>query len=72
LAFSQPLHERRIVDGSFGGYIKEKFTQTLAALGMDSQQAYQLALNSYNASFIEASARARLVDRLNEVFETFE
>jgi adenine deaminase len=55
----------------FGGYINENFTQTFAALGMDSQQAYQLALNSFNASFIEPSARAKVVDRLNEVFETF-
>jgi adenosine deaminase len=56
----------------FGGYINENFTQTFAALGMDSQQAYQLALNSFNASFIEPSERAKWVDRLNEVFETFE
>lgn len=55
----------------FGGYINENFTQTFAALGLDAQHAYQLALNSFNASFIEPSARAKLVDRLNEVFATF-
>jgi adenine deaminase len=55
----------------FGGYINENFTQTFAAVGLDAQHAYQLALNSFNASFIEPSARAKLVDRLNEVFATF-
>lgn len=55
----------------FGGYINENFTQTFTALGLGGQQAYQLALNSFNASFIEAGERARHVDRLNEVFETF-
>jgi adenosine deaminase len=55
----------------FGGYINENFTQTFAALGLNSDRAYQLALNSINASFIDATERARHVDRLNEVFETF-
>jgi adenosine deaminase len=55
----------------FGGYINENFTQTFAALGLNSERAYQLSLNSFNASFIDASERSRHIDRLNEVFETF-
>jgi adenosine deaminase len=55
----------------FGGYINENFTQTFAALGLDAQSAYTLARNSFNASFIEPAERARHMDRLNEVFETF-
>jgi adenosine deaminase len=55
----------------FGGYINENFTQTFGALALGADQAYQLALNSFNASFIEPGARATLVDRLNECFETF-
>ena len=55
----------------FGGYINENFTQTFAALGLGVAQAYQLALNSFNASFIEEAERNRHVERLNEVFETF-
>jgi adenosine deaminase len=55
----------------FGGYINENFTQTFAALQLGSQQAYQLALNSFNASFIEPSERARHIDTLNAVFDTF-
>ncbi|MFT6589378.1 MAG: adenosine deaminase [Rhodoferax sp.] len=55
----------------FGGYINQNFTETFAALGLGAQQAYQLAHNSFEASFIDDSARRRHVDRLNEVFETF-
>jgi adenosine deaminase len=55
----------------FGGYINENFTQTFAALQLSSQQAYQLALNSFNASFIDASERARHIEKLDAVFDTF-
>ncbi len=56
----------------FGGYINENFTQTFAALGLTSQNAYQLASNSFAASFIEASAKRAYQDQLAELFETFE
>lgn len=55
----------------FGGYINENFTQTFAALQLGAQQAYQLALNSFNASFIDASERARHIEKLDAVFESF-
>jgi adenine deaminase len=55
----------------FGGYLNENFTQTFAALGLTSQHAYTLARNSFNASFIDASVRARYVERLDAVFATF-
>ena len=55
----------------FGGYINENFTQTFAALQLDAQQAYQLARNSFNASFIDASERARHIEKLDAVFGTF-
>jgi len=54
----------------FGGYINENFTQTFAALGMNSQHAYQLARNSFDASFIDASLRAQYLERLDAVFDT--
>ena len=56
----------------FGGYINENFTRTFAALGMTSQHAYQLARNSFDASFIDASLRSRYVQRLDALFEMFE
>ncbi len=55
----------------FGGYMNENFTQTFAALGLDAQQAYDMARNSFEASFIDAAVRRACVDRLNEVFESF-
>jgi adenosine deaminase len=55
----------------FGGYINTNFTQTFAALGMDASHAYRLARNSFDASFIDASVRARYVQRLDEVFDSF-
>jgi hypothetical protein len=39
---------------------------------MNATHAYQLARNSFDASFIEPSLRANYVSRLDEVFETFE
>jgi adenosine deaminase len=56
----------------FGGYINENFTQTFAALGMTSQHAYQLARNSFDASFIDSSLRSQYLLRLDAVFEAFE
>jgi adenosine deaminase len=56
----------------FGGYVNENFTQTFAALGMTSQHAYQLARNSFDASFIADAARRGHVDRLDEVFASFQ
>lgn len=56
----------------FGGYMNDNFTQTFAALTLNARHAYTLARNSFEASFIEASARQLYVDRLNEFFETFQ
>lgn len=55
----------------FGGYINENFIQTFTALGLTAQHAYQLAHNSFAASFIDASAKQAFQDRLAEVFEMF-
>ena len=56
----------------FGGYMNDNFTQTFAATGLNAQHAYTLARNSFEASFIDASAKQRYVDQLNESFESFE
>jgi adenine deaminase len=56
----------------FGGYMNENFTQTFAALGLGAEQAYTLARNSFNASFIEESARTKYIQRLDEAFAMFE
>ena len=56
----------------FGGYMNENFLQTFAATGLAAQHAYQLACNSFEASFIEPGARRRYLDQVKQVFETFE
>ena len=55
----------------FGGYVNENFTQTFAALGMTSHDAYTLARNSFEASFIDASAKRAYIDRLDATFASF-
>ena len=55
----------------FGGYMNENFLQTFAATGLTAQQAWQLAANSFEGSFIDTDAKARHIDRLNEVFARF-
>lgn len=56
----------------FGGYINQNFTQTFAALGLTAQHAYQLAHNSFEASFIDSRLKQQYFDRLAGAFETFE
>ena len=56
----------------FGGYINQNFTQTFAALGLSSQEAWQLARNSFDASFVDEAVRRGYIDRLNATFEGFE
>ena len=55
----------------FGGYINENFSQTFAALGMDSQHAYRFARNSFEVSFLDTGTKRRYVDQLDTVFEEF-
>ena len=55
----------------FGGYINQNFTQTFAALGLTAQHAYQLAHNSFEASFIDPSLKRQYLDQLTATFEAF-
>jgi adenine deaminase len=55
----------------FGGYINDNFTQTFAATGLTAQHAYQLACNSFEASFVSAQQKRNYLDRVREAFERF-
>jgi adenine deaminase len=55
----------------FGGYVNQNFTETFAALGLTAQHAWQLARNSFEASFIDEARKRQYLDRLQEAFETF-
>jgi adenine deaminase len=51
----------------FGGYMNENWLQTFAATGLTKQHAYQLAKNSFEASFVDDATRAGYIARLDEV-----
>jgi adenosine deaminase len=55
----------------FGGYMNDNFTQTFAALPLGATEAYRLARNSFEASFIESSVQQTFIDQLDENFATF-
>ena len=55
----------------FGGYINENFTQTFAALALNAGHAYTLARNSFEASFLPASAKQACIAKLDEAFAAF-
>ena len=55
----------------FGGYMNDNFTQTFAATGLQAQHAYTLAKNSFEASFVDASAKLRYIDQLDACFAAF-
>ena len=55
----------------FGGYVNENYLQTFDALGLAASHAYQLALNSFEASFADPAAKRGYVDRLNAAFAAF-
>jgi adenosine deaminase len=55
----------------FGGYINENFTQTFAATGLSVQHAYQLAANSFEASFVDEVRKRQCMAHLDAVFARF-
>ena len=55
----------------FGGYLNENFSQTFAALPLTAAHAYALARNSFDASFIDETARRGHVAQLDALFESF-
>ena len=49
----------------FGGYIAENFQESQAALHLSRNDIYQLAKNSFNASFLNLEDKQNLVDNLD-------
>ena len=53
----------------FGGYVADNYVQTFEALPqMGAREAWQLARNSFEASFVPAAQKAAWSARLNEAF----
>ncbi len=56
----------------FGGYVNGNFIATFAALPqLGAQDAYALARNSFDASFVDAAAKRGLTDRLDAAFARY-
>jgi adenosine deaminase len=51
--------------------MNDNFVQTFAATGMGSQQAYELARNSFEASFVPQVQRQKWLHELKVCFERF-
>lgn len=55
----------------FGGYLNRNYTETFAALPeLGAEQAYQLARNSFEASFAPEASKKQWLKELDEFFET--
>jgi adenosine deaminase len=53
----------------FGGYLNDNFQATFDALALTAQDAWQLAANSFEASFASAAEKQTWTDRLGACFE---
>ena len=54
----------------FGGYLNQNFVETFAALPqLGAREAYQLAANSFEASFADAASKQAWINALDRAFE---
>jgi adenosine deaminase len=56
----------------FGGYLNDNYLQTFAALNLNASHAYQLALNSFEASFVSQDQKNIWRQQLDDCFLRFE
>jgi adenosine deaminase len=56
----------------FGGYMNDNFVQTFAATGLTAPQAYQLAVNSFEGSFVSDRVKRNMREMLDGTFASFE
>ncbi|GAB2475517.1 adenosine deaminase [Comamonas humi] len=55
----------------FGGYVNDNFVQLFAATGMGAREAWQLAANSFEASFVPPPQKEAWLQQLRQCFERF-
>ena len=55
----------------FGGYLGQNFQDTFAALGLGAQEAYTMARNGFEASFLDDTTRAAYMANLDAYFAGF-
>ncbi len=54
----------------FGGYIEENFIETQKALNLTPDQVYQLAKNSFEASFLDMGEKQQYLTELEQCYKT--
>jgi adenosine deaminase len=55
----------------FGGYMNQNFLACFAELDLDADDAYVLARNSFEASFVPAEVKAGWIAQLDATFARF-
>jgi adenine deaminase len=55
----------------FGGYLNKNFSEAFASLDLGARQAWQLAANSFEASFVEQEQKILWVRKLDQFFLAF-
>jgi adenine deaminase len=53
----------------FGGYMNDNFVQMFEALPLEKSHAYQLARNSFSASFLDGAAKQKYLNEVDAFFE---
>jgi adenine deaminase len=53
----------------FGGYMNDNFVQMFEALPLEKSHAYQLARNSFSASFLAGAAKQKYLNEVDAFFE---
>ncbi|MCD8514689.1 MAG: adenosine deaminase, partial [Burkholderiaceae bacterium] len=53
----------------FGGYLNDNWVQLFSALGLGVREAYQLAFNSFEASFVDEATKRGWERQLKAYFE---
>ena len=56
----------------FGGYIAENLQAAQVALNLSQNEIYQLAKNSFNASFLRLEEKQKLIEQLDGFMDDFE
>lgn len=56
----------------FGGYIAENYQETMDALHLSKQEIYQIAKNSFSASFLSPETQEKLIGELDEYMASVE
>jgi adenine deaminase len=56
----------------FGGYVNDNYVQLAQAVDLNAQHAYQLARNSFEASFASPERQREYIAQLDDVFANFQ